>query len=271
MTAIRQHEAGQLLPLEFNERQCYANSPCNSTFQEAGGGGDLRVFAIAALLIGGCADIGKSVPDPPQKEQASTLPPIGDFLCGSTQAVSYDYKTAAQYPPSDASKAWNYLGGTYPNRCWNYSILTVGLIGTESEIAGLVDYVLSPSHQRSPERYMSYLRIPSAVGALVGRGGGSHQAGLNFLFDCSDVAYWSGKIDVIKSAGFDEAQAALNLALSCTEALGLTRSSVAKAKLDAILQDTSAHPDIHSSAQTGLDDRALILLNEPALAPYFLP
>ena len=234
----------------------------------------MRLFlALMACTAAGCAQQSQNpTRDVDKAKRAVTLPPIDDFLCGPVQSRQYDYKLAVQYPASDTAKAWNYLGsGTVPTRCWNYSILTVGLIGTEADISGLIDYVLSPAHQRSVERFYSYARIPAAVGALVGRGGGTHQAGLNFLLDCSDEGYWAGKTDVVGAAGFSTAQAGLNLALACTEALGLTRSSAAKARLDTILQNASIHPDMNASAQTGLDDRALIQLNESALQPYFLP
>ncbi|MCK5920959.1 MAG: hypothetical protein KAG66_08455, partial [Methylococcales bacterium] len=104
------------------------------------------------------------------------------------------------------------------------------MIGTEAEISSLVDYVISPSHERNQMRFFSYARVSTAVGALVGRGGGEHSVGLNFLLDCSEPAFWAAKTDVIKAAGFDLTQAALNLSISCTEALGLTRSDAGKTR-----------------------------------------
>lgn len=236
------------------------------------------VSILLGLLtaVAGCAE------DPPAREAesetgantkvlATTLPPIDDFLCGTSSYSRFPHELAVQYPASDVTKAWSYLNNKHPERCWTYSLLTIGLIGTEAEIPDLIDYVVSPTHALSDERYGSYLYAPTAVGALVGRGGGDHTVGLQFLLDCSATSYWVGTSAVQAADGTNTTAAARKLAMVCIEALGLTRSATAKSKLSQIKGDTQLHAHLRGSAITALNDYTRIQDNETLLAPYFLP
>lgn len=233
----------------------------------------ILLLSVAFCAAAGCADGLVKQPDPEVQEKvtATTLPPIDDFLCGTNSYSRFPYEMAVQYPTSDVTKAWSYLNNKHPERCWSHSLLTIGLIGTEAEIGDLIDYVVSPTHALNDARYGSYLYTPTAIGALVGRGGGDHTAGLQFLLDCSASAYWVGKPAVQAADGTNTSAAARKLAMVCIEALGLTRAPSAKNKLNQISADTTLHAHLRSAADTGLNDYVRIGDNETLLAPYFLP